>query len=149
MSILGPGLVGARVLDLFAGSGALGLEALSRGAEHATFVERGRAALACLRANIEALDAADSSTVVADDAFDYVAGVAPTGFDVALADPPYGRGLAARLVAAYRSRPFADLLSVEYGADEAMELPAGVDERRYGDTRIVFLEAGDGKEESG
>ncbi|HEY8375642.1 MAG TPA: 16S rRNA (guanine(966)-N(2))-methyltransferase RsmD, partial [Nannocystis sp.] len=72
MSALQPELPGARVLDLFAGSGALGLEALSRGAEHATFVERSGRALRALRANLERLGAMDQATIVRGDAVAYV-----------------------------------------------------------------------------
>jgi 16S rRNA (guanine966-N2)-methyltransferase len=78
---------GAQVLDLFAGSGALGIEALSRGAAHATFVERDRAALAALRTNLETLGLGpDRATVVPGDG---VAHAADRAYDLALVDPPY------------------------------------------------------------
>ena len=76
----------ARVYDLFAGTGALGIEALSRGAAHATFVENSPAALAALEQNLEALEMVDQSTVVRADASRYTAA---TPFDVAFIDPPY------------------------------------------------------------
>jgi len=98
MSAAGPELPGARVLDLFAGSGALGLEALSRGAAEAVFVERGRDALRALRDNVRALGAEAEVTVVTDDVFRYLERD-PKGFDIAFADPPYGSGDAAALVA--------------------------------------------------
>src|SRR5512143_896296 len=84
MSAMLPLLPGATVLDLFAGSGALGLEALSRGAAHATFVEIAGGPLKALRANIERLGAADDSAVVRDDAMHYVRHLGPGSFDVAL-----------------------------------------------------------------
>lgn len=87
-SSLAPRLPGARVLDLFAGSGALAVEALSRGAAHAVLVERARPALDAIRANLATADVADRATVVAADlpgALDRVAGP----FDLVLADPPY------------------------------------------------------------
>jgi 16S rRNA (guanine966-N2)-methyltransferase len=81
------GAVGGRVLDLFAGSGALGIEALSRGAEHVTFVERDPKALAVVRANLEATGLDENATVVRGDALRFLAG-APA-YDLALLDPPY------------------------------------------------------------
>src|SRR6059058_633888 len=92
MSTVAPELPGARVLDLFAGSGALGLEALSRGAAHCTFIEQDAKALAALRANIDALKAADRTDVFRTDALKFAAALAPAAFDVAFADPPYGKG---------------------------------------------------------
>jgi 16S rRNA (guanine966-N2)-methyltransferase len=147
MNVLARELEGARVLDLFAGSGALGLEALSRGAAHATFVERDARALRYLRANIAALDAAELVTIVVADALAYVDGLEPGAFDIALADPPYGRGLADRLIERYRRRPFARILSVEHGADEPLALPPPAEERRYGETLIAFVTAADLQEE--
>lgn len=89
----GPGsLEGVRVLDLFAGSGALGLEALSRGASQATFVERDRAALKSLQANLAVLRLEPRARVVPEDAVHAVALLARRGdrFDAVLMDPPYG-----------------------------------------------------------
>ncbi len=147
LNVLATWLEGARVLDLFAGSGALGLEALSRGADHATFVEKDRRALECLRANIAALAAGDSCTVVNADVFSYLAGVERGAYDIAFADPPYARGLANRLVKRYVRGPFSGLLSVEYERGEPIELPPSADERRYGDTVIAFIVASDLEEE--
>ncbi len=78
----------ARVLDLFAGSGALGIEALSRGAAHATFVEQDRAALDAIRTNLSTLDFADQATVVSSDAAAHLSGSG--SYDLVLLDPPYG-----------------------------------------------------------
>lgn len=147
MNVLGPDLEGAAVLDLFAGSGALGLEALSRGARHATLVERGAAALRCLRANVAALGAEEMVTIVVADVFAYLDGLAPGAFDIAVADPPYGQGLAERLVGMYRRNPFAGILSVEHGLEDAPDAPAGAVERRYGDTLVTFITASDLEEE--
>ena len=81
---------GATVLDLFAGSGALGIEALSRGAEHATFVESDRRALAAIGSNLDRTRLAEKATVTATDVGPFVAsGRAGRGFDLVLADPPY------------------------------------------------------------
>ena len=147
LNVLGPELPGARILDLFAGSGALGLEALSRGASHATFVESERRVLECLRANIAALDAGELATVVAMDAFRYIDGLETDAFDIAMADPPYSQGLANRLVERYVRKPFARILSVEHEVSEALTLPPAAEERRYGDTAITIISAVDSEED--
>ncbi len=85
---LGERLVGARVLDLFAGSGALGIEALSRGAAHATFVERDAAALAALRRNLEVTGFADRGTIARGEVAAFLR-VSQETFDVVFCDPPY------------------------------------------------------------
>ena len=135
MSILAPELDDARVLDLFAGSGALGLEALSRGAASATFVEMAPASLEALRANIDALRVAPRATVHRGDALRFAQGVEGVAYDIAFADPPYGTDAADRLVALFRERPFARILSVEHPADRRVE---GDETRRYGDTAVTF-----------
>ena len=135
MSILAPELEGARVLDLFAGSGALGLEALSRGAAHATFVELAPASLEALRANIASLGAGDRAAVRRGDALRFVQGLEAGAYDVAFADPPYTVDAADRLVALFRATPFARILSVEHPADRRVE---GDETRRYGDTAVTF-----------
>jgi 16S rRNA (guanine966-N2)-methyltransferase len=138
MSILGDGLSGARVLDLFAGSGALGLEALSRGAASVTFVELSAPSLRALDQNITTLGAQDVATVHRGDAMRYAEKLPEGAFDIVLADPPYSVDHAARLVALFRRHPFGRILSVEHPSD--LEL-AGDDTRRYGDTAITFCHA--------
>ena len=138
MSILGEELRGARVLDLFAGSGALGLEALSRGATAATFVELGPAALEALRANIAALGVEERATVHRGDALRFAAGLGAGAFDVAFADPPYASDAADRLVTLFRRAPFARILSVEHPADRRVD---GDETRRYGETAVTFCRA--------
>ena len=86
------------MLDLFAGSGALGLEALSRGAAHATFVEIARASLKSLEENVASLGAQPRVSIVKGDAAKFVGRLGPAAFDLALADPPYGQGHAAALL---------------------------------------------------
>lgn len=139
MAALGPRLEGARVLDLFAGSGALGLEALSRGAAHVTFVERSGAALRLLAANVEMLGAGPLVAVVRADALRYVSRLDRLVFDLALADPPYERGLAARLVAAYLRNPFARELWIEHRASEPVPDAPEAARRRYGDTALTIV----------
>jgi 16S rRNA (guanine966-N2)-methyltransferase len=131
----------ATVLDLFAGSGALGLEALSRGAAHVTFVERAAGPLRALQSNIDALDAAADVTVVRADALRYVEGLSATAFDVALADPPYATGDATRLVLAFEQVPFARLLCIEHATREKLAPLPGSRTRRYGDTALTFITA--------
>jgi 16S rRNA (guanine966-N2)-methyltransferase len=138
MSILADALSGARVLDLFAGSGALGLEALSRGAASVTFVELNQPSLRALDQNISALNAQDAVTVHRGDAIRYAERLPEGAFDIVLADPPYTIDLAARLVALFRRHPFGRILSVEHRSD--LDL-AGDDTRRYGDTAITFCHA--------
>lgn len=137
-AILGPAVPGATVLELFAGSGALGLEALSRGARHVDFVEIGRTTLGVLRANIAALGVADRVTVHRADALRFADRLAAFTYDIALADPPYTTDYAARLVGVYRRRRFARILGVEHRADA--ELP-GDEIRRYGEVAVTFCYA--------
>ena len=138
MSILGAAVLDAKVLDLFAGSGALGLEALSRGAAHVTFVELHPASLEALERNIAALDVADRVSVYRGDAMRYAERAEERAFDVVLADPPYSIDFAQRLVALFRRHPFGRILSVEHRSDLFLN---GDDTRRYGDTSITFCHA--------
>ena len=138
MSILGDRLLDATVLDLFAGSGALGLEAISRGASHATLVDIGRASIVAIDANVAALGVASQVTVHHTDALRFVERVGRAEFDLALADPPYSVPFAQRLVAAFNAQPFARLLAVEHPASVSL---GGNDTRRYGDTALTFLHA--------
>ena len=135
MSILGAELSGARVLDLFAGSGALGLEALSRGAASAEFVDIGASSLTALKANIAELAVESRCTVHRADALRFAEKLPAGAYDLALADPSWTVPLAAPLVAAFRRTPFARILSVEHSAGESL---AGDETRRYGDTAITF-----------
>jgi 16S rRNA (guanine966-N2)-methyltransferase len=136
-SILGP-LDGERVLDLFAGSGALALEALSRGAGEATLVERDRAALKALRANVEALGA--DARVIGGDVAAFLDSAAAAGghYDLVFLDPPYRSGLGRELslepVLASGAR-----VIVESDRRSPLDIPIPlIDERRYGDTLIRF-----------
>jgi 16S rRNA (guanine966-N2)-methyltransferase len=141
MSALQFDLPDATVLDLFCGSGALGLEALSRGAARATFVERASAAVRALEGNIERLGAGDAAEVVRADALAYVKRLEAGSFDFALADPPYGEGSAAALAAMFATTPFASWLWIEHRAAEAMPDLPGARTRRYGDTALTSIPA--------
>jgi 16S rRNA (guanine966-N2)-methyltransferase len=141
MSALQLRIPGARVVDLFAGSGALGLECLSRGAEHVDFVERARGSLGALRANVAALDAGPRVRIVAAEVLGWVEALPAGAFDLALADPPYDRGYLDRLLAAFRRVPFAGELWIEHRTSEAAPPEPDLVTRRYGDTLLTSLEA--------
>ncbi len=142
-----PPLAGARVLDLFAGTGALGLEALSRGAAHLTAVETERAALAALRANVKALGVGPAATVLPCDATRLPPAAAPCAY--AFLDPPYRSGLAApALISAAKGGWLSSsaVCVVEMDRRMTFEAPAGfflLDERRYGAARLAFLRWGE------
>jgi 16S rRNA (guanine966-N2)-methyltransferase len=136
MSILQHELDGARVVDLCAGSGALGLEALSRGAAWCDFVDIAESAIRCIRENVTTLGAGDRCRVYRGDVLRYVQDKRQGPWDVAFADPPYNLGIAPRIAAAWLARPFSRILGVEHGAHEA--LPPGGESRAYGGTRITI-----------
>lgn len=138
MSIVQPHLEDARVLDLFAGSGALGLEALSRGAASADFVEVSAAGVRAIRANAALLGAERELTVHRGDAIRFLEKLEAGAYDVAFADPPYGHGLARSVAMHWLEVPFARLLGVEHSTKD--EMPPG-DTRRYGSTAITFYRA--------
>jgi 16S rRNA (guanine966-N2)-methyltransferase len=140
------GIEARRVLDLFAGSGALGLEAMSRGAAFALFVETDAAARGAIRDNIEALGLFGHTRIHRRDATDL--GVKPAGlgdpFDLVFLDPPYGKGLAERALARLGDGGWitADALIVlEVGAEETPKIDAfeTLDERGYGAAKVLFL----------
>ncbi|HEV8497100.1 MAG TPA: RsmD family RNA methyltransferase [Gemmatimonadaceae bacterium] len=136
LSIVNPYLPDARVLDLFAGSGALGLEALSRGAQRVDFVELAPASLAAIRTNAAALGAGDSAIIHRANALDFARRLDADAYDVAFADPPYDLGLGTRLAEQWLTVPFATVLGIEHRADES--LPGEGDTRRYGGTVLTF-----------
>lgn len=127
-------LQGAIVADLFAGSGAIGIEALSRGAERCIFVERDRAALRALNHNLDALDLTGQAEVLASDAMSVAATM---DVDIVFADPPYDFDAWAELLGRVR----ADLVVAESGGTIAA--PPGwvvTRDKKYGRTRVTFLE---------
>lgn len=141
MSALGGRFDGVRALDLFAGSGALGLELLSRGAEQVTFVERAGSSLRLLRENVAALGAGDRARVVPRDVFQFLNDPAPLDPlpDLALADPPYESGDAPRLIERFAEAPFAEALWVEHASREILPDLPSLASRRYGDTMLSSL----------
>ncbi|WP_026608205.1 16S rRNA (guanine(966)-N(2))-methyltransferase RsmD [Methylocapsa acidiphila] len=134
----------ARVLDVYAGTGALGLEALSRGARFACFVEQGAEACALIRANVETLRLGDAVHILRRDARKLGTAAAQDRFNLAFLDPPYGKGLAAPTLAGLRDGGWlaeGALLVIEETAQAEIALPEGfnlIDARSYGDTQIVF-----------
>ena len=137
MSILGERLRGAVVADLFAGSGALGLEALSRGAAHVTFVERSRGALRVLERNIHTLGAGTATTVIRGDAVAHVRAAERFRYDLALADPPYDRGYTRELLVLFAHGPFAREFWLEHSARDAVPPDIPIRQRTYGGTTLT------------
>jgi 16S rRNA (guanine(966)-N(2))-methyltransferase RsmD len=137
MSILQLDLPGARVLDLYSGSGALGLEALSRGAASADFVENDPKSLRALEENIAALGAGDLATIHRKSALSFANTLGGIDYDVVFADPPYASGDAVRLASRWIESPFARVLSIEHSAKDQMPGPGAVT-RKYGSTAITF-----------
>ncbi|MBN8964446.1 MAG: 16S rRNA (guanine(966)-N(2))-methyltransferase RsmD [Rhizobiales bacterium] len=138
---------GARVLDLFSGTGALGLEALSRGAAFVLFVDEGAEARALIRGNVDALGAGGATKVFRRDAT-RLGPVSPLEpFSLVFLDPPYGKGLAERALASAHEGGWLTpgaLAIVEETAEASFAPPEGFDEverRAYGDTQLTFLKA--------
>lgn len=140
-------VTGARVLDLFAGTGALGIEAISRGAAYALFVDDGVEARALLRDNIEALGLGGVTRIFRRDATKLGPAHPLEPFSLVFLDPPYGKGLAEKALTSAREgnwlKPDA-LVIVEEAAVAAFKAPEGfaeLERRRYDDTEFVFLRA--------
>src|ERR1700744_5768682 len=138
---------GARVLDLFAGTGALGIEAVSRGAAFALFVDNGAEARALLRNNVEALALGGVTKVYRRDATDLGPAHPMQPFSLAFLDPPYGKGLAEKSLASLREGGWlvpGALAVVEEAKTAGCAAPEGFEElerRAYDDTEFVFLRA--------
>ncbi|UCH78536.1 MAG: 16S rRNA (guanine(966)-N(2))-methyltransferase RsmD [Candidatus Coatesbacteria bacterium] len=149
---LGAALQGASVLDLFAGVGSFGVEALSRGAARVTFVEKERAAVECLEANLRALGLEEAARVYAEDVFSYFDVTRPSKpYDIVFLDPPYGQGLAFRAVERLATWPGFGAGTVglvktfkkeRFAGPEALAL---LEVRRVGDDNLsVFRRASSG-----
>jgi 16S rRNA (guanine966-N2)-methyltransferase len=138
---------GARVLDLFAGTGALGIEAVSRGAAFTLFVDNGAEARALLRNNVEALGLGGVTKVYRRDATNLGPAYPVEPFSLVFADPPYGKGLAEKALVSLRDGGWLTkgaLLVVEEARAAAFKAPDGFEElerRSYDDTEFVFLRA--------
>ena len=140
----GEPITGARVLDLFAGTGALGLEALSRGAARVAFVDDGAAARALMRRNIEKMRAMGVTDVWRRDATRLGSNRGP-GYDLVFLDPPYGKGLGEKaLASALEGHWLATGALIVWEEGSAPVPPEGMvllDQRRYGDTIVTILRA--------
>src|SRR5512139_3306405 len=144
----GDPIQGARVLDLFAGTGALGIEAVSRGAKFALFVDNGAEARALLRNNVESLGLGGVTKVYRRDATKLGPAHPVEPFSLVFLDPPYGKGLAGKALASAQAggwlAPEA-LAVVEEAAEPGFRAPSGFDEierRAYDDTELIFLRPG-------
>lgn len=128
----------ATVVDLCAGSGALGIEALSRGAAHVTFVDSSAAALVAIRKNLDALGApAARYALHLGDAEQFVRGLAKHSYSLGFADPPYALSVAAGLSAVWQLNEFATVLGIEHPSP--LDIGDGGDRRQYGQTVITFF----------
>ena len=136
LAFLGVDVRNARVLDLFAGTGALGLEAISRGAGSADFVETRPSSLHALRANVAALRLRDCTRIFRKDALPFAAALPAGSYDIAFVDPPYRSRMLDRVVEQWREVPFARILVAEHARDHA--LPAGTKRLEYGDTAVTI-----------
>lgn len=138
---------GARVLDLFAGTGALGLEALSRSAKYCLFIENSASARGVIRTNVEGLNLTGATRIWRRDA----GGLGPAGnmepFDLVFCDPPYGKGLGERALAAALEGGWIETGGIAVLEDRSgvnVDVPKGfeeIDRRNYGDTQIIILRA--------
>jgi 16S rRNA (guanine966-N2)-methyltransferase len=142
-----PDMIDREVLDLFAGSGALGLEALSRGAEFATFVEKSRNAAQVLKSNIQKLGLEDRTRVVTGDALDLIKRpLAQRPYSLVFLDPPYKSDLAVRAATFLEKDKYLDSDAVvviehdrEHAPPESLGSLLRTDQRKYGDTMVSFF----------
>lgn len=137
MDLLKRDLPGARCLDLFAGTGALGLEALSRGALSCDFVENGASAIHSLKANVAALRARDHARIFDRDAIPFVERIDQIAYDIAFVDPPYGSRKLDRVVKRWLELPFSRVLALEHTTDH--HLPVKGITKRIGDSAVTIM----------
>ena len=140
LDLLASDLKNASVLDLFAGTGALGLEALSRGARRCDFVETRPASLHALKANVVALRLKERTRIFKKDALPFAAALREKAYDLAFADPPYGSRMLDRVIAHWTANRFSTVLAVEH--ERSHEIPKGVLHRVFDDTAITIYRLG-------
>ena len=138
LTLLAADLPGARVLDLFAGSGAVGLEAISRGARSADFVEFRPASLHALRANVAALRLRERTRIFKRDAISFAAALGANSYDIVFADPPYVSRLLERVLQSWRTNRFSRILAVEH--ERGHQLPAGKHRQVFEATAITIYQ---------
>jgi 16S rRNA (guanine966-N2)-methyltransferase len=136
LDLLSADLPDARVLDLFAGTGALGLEALSRGAKSADFVEFRPASLHALRANVAALRLRDRTRIFKKDALPFAASLEANRYDITFADPPYESRMLDRVIDSWRAGKFSRVLAVKHARTH--DLPKGSERRTFDDTVVTI-----------
>jgi 16S rRNA (guanine966-N2)-methyltransferase len=129
-------LTGTRIVDLFAGTGALGLEALSRGSARADFVETRPASLHALKSNIARLRVRERTRVFKKDALPFAAALRESAYDVAFVDPPYESRMLDRVIESWQRVRFARILVAEHATTHV--LPAGAELARFGDTTVSY-----------
>ena len=139
LDLLAVDLPSARVLDLFAGTGALGLEAISRGAHRADFVELRPDSLHALRANVALLRLRERTRIFKRDALPFAAALAADSYDIAFADPPYGSRMLDRVIEGWQGTRFARVLAVEHASDH--ELPPGGQRRTFDASAVTIYRA--------
>lgn len=139
LDLLAADVPGARVLDLFAGTGALGIEALSRGADRADFVEFRPSSLHALRANVAALRLRERTRIFKRDALPFAAALGADSYDLAFADPPYESRMLDRLIENWRATAFAPVLAVEHARTHV--LPPGATRHVFDDSAITIYRA--------
>lgn len=149
-NVLGDKVLGAHVLDLFAGTGSLAIEALSRGAHDAVLVEKSRNAYQVIRKNIEQLGVGHKAKLLQMDAFKYISSCPDEVFDLIFLDPPYHKEIALKVIAALKEHVYLasdGVIVVETAKDEILEGDIYPFEIRktseYGDTKVWYLQGMD------
>lgn len=137
LDALAADLKDARVLDLFAGTGALGLEALSRGARSADFVEFRPASLHALKANVIALGVKRRARIFKRDAIPFAEVLGPDAYDLVFADPPYGSRILDRVLRAWEARNFSRIFVAEH--DPSHVLPPGAQRLTFAETAVTIF----------
>ncbi len=136
LDALAPDLADASMIDLFAGTGALGLEALSRGAKRCDFVETSPASLHALKANIVIVRMKERSRVFKRDAVPFAAALSEGAYDIAFVDPPYGSKMLDHVIKAWMDKKFSRILVVEH--EKSHKLPKGAETKTIEDTTITI-----------
>ncbi|CAN5690379.1 16S rRNA (guanine(966)-N(2))-methyltransferase RsmD [soil metagenome] len=139
LKLVEPDLDGARVLDLFAGTGALGLEAMSRGARYADFVENRPASLHALKANVAALRVREKTRIFKKDALPFAAALNAGAYTIAFADPPYSSRMLDRLVEIWKRTAVSEILTVEHAHDH--KVPPGGRRHLFDETAVTLYRA--------
>jgi 16S rRNA (guanine966-N2)-methyltransferase len=149
-NIMGQDVEGKTVLDLFAGSGSMGIEALSRGASRVHFVDASTRSVKMIRRNVEALGVADSCAIVKDDAAGFVQAWDGAGFDMVFVDPPFLSGKATPVLSAMQTSSAVSAETVvvlRLHRRETVEVPSAFrifKERRFGENLVLFIARGQG-----